>query len=60
MELIKHYVEMTPDQMDSAAEAVAVIIVAHIKANRKRAAEAKRAVPENITNEETALKDPKE
>jgi len=31
---------MTPEQVNEAAEAMAVLILEHIKANRKRAAEA--------------------
>jgi len=40
LEVIKHYVPMTPEQVNEAAEAMAVLILEHIKANRKRAAEA--------------------
>jgi hypothetical protein len=52
MEVTKHFVAMTPKQLKVAAEAMAVIIVAHIKANRKRAAEALRqseGIPQSQT-----------
>lgn len=53
VEVIKHYVRMTPDEMNEAAEAMAVLIVAHIKANRQRAAEAKRNDQFNQPNQNT-------
>ena len=53
LEVIKHYVGMTTKQIDTTAEALAVIIVAHIKANRKRAAEAKRNDQFNQPNQNT-------